>query len=433
MPANVEAERIILGSVLMVPGVFRSVRSALRPSQLYLVSHAEIYRAFNALFEANREIDFVTVQDVLSARGQLDFVGGPAYLGSLIDGVPRLSNLDEYIQIVVEKSRLRQLIQFTNNLQQRAYASEAPGDLVDAMAAWCKKNASATDSSLVFNRDLADVVKDKLDRARENPDVTMGLRTGLDRFDYAINGIDKSQLVTVAGYSSLGKTALALQWLDSMTSRRATSGKRVVALYVTLEMSPEELFLRQVSQRVSLGGRTMLQGRYVSAMTPKIDEAIESLRGFEVAYIGSAERGAAEITNKLDRLQAIYGDAAEYVVFVDTLQLMVSGDEDDHRAVARASRENKQIASAYKVPIIQLSQITVPNTYDLSIEPHEGMLRGAKSIYHDSDLLVFLHAPTGNTNDPDRQLIKRKDRWGPRVEYFDLIYNGAATRFSEIV
>lgn len=434
LPSNIEAEKAVLGAVLLDERILPQATTILEGDDFFLDSNKRIYRKMRMVAQSGRKIDPITLQDALRNSGELDLVGGPAYIAALIDGVPRFTNIDEYCRIVKGKSILRKIIKQTNYAMELAFEQDTEGEeILLQLQNWCSKTrAGVEDKSMVPHADVVREVWAEIQGAQANPSAAMGIRTGFPRVDYSINGAEKGDLITLAGASSLGKTTMALQW--AMNAARGYQGqaRKVVPLYVTLEIPPKKLVYKTLATRTGISVRKMKQGNISSEELGEISLATIEAEDIEMEYVAKIKDTKRAIAGFIERLQLKTKNQADIIVFIDTLQLSAraGNEESQFAAIARASEEMKELTMDYNVPIVQLSQLTVPTGATITTEPDESWLRGAKSIFHDSDKVFILHCPDG-LDSTRRQLIKRKDREGERVEYFELDFDGARSQFME--
>src|ERR1700740_464278 len=244
LPNNLEAERSVLGAVLLDNNALNTAIEALRAEDFFLPQHRHVFTQMIALAEAQQAIDLVTLTEELHRRGELEASGGTPYLASLVDGVPRVSNVEHYARIVKEKAILRNLIHATHNIQQRALEGEDGADAI-------LDNAESSIFALAEDRvkagllPIKDIVRDNLERLekifREVKSIT-GVSTGYTELDKLLSGLQNSELLILAARPSQGKTALALNLAENISIRAPLP----VAVF-SLEMSKESLLQRLVA------------------------------------------------------------------------------------------------------------------------------------------------------------------------------------------
>ncbi|HUI50569.1 MAG TPA: replicative DNA helicase, partial [Terriglobales bacterium] len=244
LPSNLDAERSILGAILLDNNALNTAIEALKPDDFFIPQHRNIFNRMIALGEAQQAIDLVTLTEELHRRSELEASGGAPYLASLVDGMPRVTNVEHYARIVKEKAMLRNLIHATHNIQQRAFDGEDGADTI-------LDNAESSIFAIAEDRikagliSVKDIVRDNFERLekifREGKSVT-GVSTGYGELDKLLSGLQPSELIILAARPSQGKTALALNLAENVAIR----GGLPVALF-SLEMSKESLLQRLVA------------------------------------------------------------------------------------------------------------------------------------------------------------------------------------------
>src|ERR1700741_1408628 len=244
LPNNLDAERSILGAILLDNHALNTAIENVRPEDFFLDQHRRVYTQMIALGESQQAIDLVTLTEELHRRGELEAAGGAPYLSALADGMPRVSNIEHYARIVKEKALLRNLIHATHNIQQRAFEGEDGADAV-------LDNAESSIFALAEDRvkigliPIKDIVRDNFERLekifREGKSIT-GIPTGYTELDKLTSGLQPSELLILAARPSQGKTALALNLMENIAIR----GGHPVAMF-SLGMSKESLLQRLVA------------------------------------------------------------------------------------------------------------------------------------------------------------------------------------------
>ena len=433
LPSNIEAERAILGAVLLVPQLIREAQIELTADDFFLDSHKRVYRAMVQLNADSRDINPISLQDVLRNAGALDLIGGPAFVACLTDGVARFTNISEYIRIVKGKRLCRRIIQASDLTMKRAFEQEdEPEKILLQLANWCSKAlAGLRDEGLESHGELVESALRQIQAVRANPAIGQGITTGFVSLDNAVNGFERGSKYVIAGYSSLGKTTLAKQ-MSEAAAFSSTEERRVVPLYVSLEMTGRQLVEKDIARLSGVGVRSMRRGILTAEEYGNVLDAGMRSAGMELYYVSKLRALKDGLRTRIEQLQLKTENKAELVVFIDTLQLfasVTSGPESND--VAEAANDLKQIAIDYNLPIVELSQITTDGKYKIEDEPNESMLRGSRDIFMAADVLWFIHAPEG-LESTRRQLIQRKDRFGPRIKYYEFDFQGARNQFVEM-
>src|SRR5579864_8875359 len=244
MPQNVEAERSILGAILLDNNAINPAIEKLKPEDFFHDHHRRIYQQMIVLGEAQQAIDLVTLTEQLQRSGELESVGGAAYVAQLMDGMPRITNVEHYARIVKEKALLRGLIHATSAIQQQALEAEEDADLIldRAESSIFQLAEDRVRSGLVGLNDVVTESRARISQIYAGGRRISGLSTGYDLLDNLTSGLQPSELIILAARPSMGKTAFALNLAENIGVR----GNKPVAIF-SLEMSKESLLLRLLS------------------------------------------------------------------------------------------------------------------------------------------------------------------------------------------
>src|SRR6202047_2167414 len=282
MPQNVEAERSILGAILLDNNAINPAIEKLKPEDFFHDHHRRIYQQMIVLGETQQAIDLVTLTEQLQRSGELESVGGAAYISQLMDGVPHITNVEHYARIVKEKSLLRGLIYATHAIQQQALEAEEDADAIldRAESAIFQLAEDRVRSGLVGVRD---VVRENFERIsqifNEGKRIT-GLSTGYHQLDNLTSGFQNSELLILAARPSMGKTALALNIAENVSLR----GNKPVAIF-SLEMSKESLLLRLLSSDAQIDSHKFRTGHLSREDGGKIPISLTRLAGGAVGVV----------------------------------------------------------------------------------------------------------------------------------------------------
>src|SRR5687768_6856916 len=257
LPHNLEAERSVLGAVLIHNDAFNQAAEVLNSRDFYRDAHRRIFDKMIALSERNNAIDFVTLKEELSRSGEVDEVGGPAYIASLADGVPRATNVEYYARIVKEKATLRNLIYAANKIVTNAYEADQDSDLIldEAESAIFSVADDRLKAGFVPMRDLVKESFPKIEQLFEQKRLITGVPTGFVDMDEMTRGLQGGDLIIVAARPSMGKTSLVL----NMAQYVATQPDRTVGFF-SLEMSKESLFLRLLTSEAQIDSHRLMSG-----------------------------------------------------------------------------------------------------------------------------------------------------------------------------
>jgi len=433
LPQNLEAERSILGAVLLDNHALNAAVQILRSEDFFLSQHRHIFERMVQLSEKQQAIDTITLMEDLARRGELEAAGGVAYLSQLADGLPRVTNVDHYSRIVKEKSILRGLIHSTAAIQEQAFASGEDADVILDRAE-SKIFQLAEDRVKAGLIGVKDLVKDGFERLEkifsEGRRIT-GLATGYAGLDNETAGLQPSELIILAARPSMGKTALALNIAENVGLRQ----REPVAIF-SLEMSKESLLLRLLASEARVDAHKFRTGHMSRDDWGKVTSALANLGEAPIWIDDSASSTVLEMGAKARRLKR---DRGLSLMIVDYLQLVVptgSGRQTNRQEeVSSMSRALKGLAKELKVPIIVLSQLTrAPEREDR--KPQLADLRESGAIEQDADVVLFINRPNFYKTDlpeEDRakaELIIAKQRNGP-TGLLNFVFLARHTRFEE--
>jgi replicative DNA helicase len=433
LPQNLEAERSILGAVLLDNHALNAAVQVLRSEDFFLSQHRHIFERMVQLSEKQQAIDTITLMEDLSRRGELEAAGGVAYLSQLADGLPRVTNVDHYSRIVKEKAILRGLIHSTAAIQEQAFASGDDADVILDRAE-SKIFQLAEDRVKAGLIGVKDLVKDGFERLEkifsEGRRIT-GLATGYPGLDNETAGLQPSELIILAARPSMGKTALALNIAENVGLRQ----REPVAIF-SLEMSKESLLLRLLASEARVDAHKFRTGHMSRDDWSKVTGALANLGEAPIWIDDSASSTVLEMGAKARRLKR---DRGLSLMIVDYLQLVVptGGGRNTNRQeeVSGMSRALKGLAKELKVPIVVLSQLTrAPEREDR--KPQLADLRESGAIEQDADVVLFINRPNFYKTDlpeEDRakaELIIAKQRNGP-TGLLNFVFLARHTRFEE--
>ncbi len=431
LPHNLDAERSVLGAVLLDNHALYSALEFLRAEDFFLDQHRRIYDRMIALGEGRRAIDLVTLVDELDRQGELDAAGGAAYLAQLLDGVPRVSNVEHYARIVKEKSLLRSLVSVAETIQQQALAGEegAEETLDRAESLIFSLAEQRVGSGLVRVKEVVRENYERLERLASEGKRVTGLATGYQQLDNLTSGLQPSELIILAARPSMGKTSLVLNIAEHVV----LAEKKPVAIF-SLEMSKEPLLLRMLGSRARLNMHKFRTGHFSRDDVRAMGAAAAELGESPLWMDDSSSVTVMEIGAKARRLAREKGLA---LVIVDYLQLIAVRGRFGNRneEVASISRGLKGLAKELKVPVMVLSQLTrAPEREER--RPQLADLRESGAIEQDADVVLFIHRPhfyKPDLPEEDRrkaELLIAKQRNGP-TDRVSFVFFEQYTRFEE--
>src|SRR6186997_3295116 len=365
LPHNLEAERSVLGAILVHNNAFNLAAQVIDSNDFYRDAHRRIFDKMVALNERHDAIDFVTLKEELARSGQLDDVGGPAYIASLADGVPRATNVEYYAKIVKEKSTLRNLIYAANKILTNAYEADQESDIVldEAESAIFAVADDRLKAGFVPMRDLVKESFPKIEQLFEQKRLITGVPTGFVDLDEMTRGLQPGDLIIVAARPSMGKTSLVL----NMAQHVAVQPDHTVGFF-SLEMSKESLFLRLLTSEAQIDSHRLMSGAIGQKDYGRISHALETLSAMRLYIDDSSNIGVLEMRAKCRRLLAEHG-----------LKL------------AAISRSLKGLAKELSVPIVVLSQLSRGPESRADHRPQLSDLRESGALEQDADVVMFIY------------------------------------------
>jgi replicative DNA helicase len=445
LPASVEAERSILGAILLDNHAYNEAAEKLRPEDFSLDSHRRIYSRMAELVDAHRAVDIVTLAEELARRKEVEAVGGVAYLASLTEGLPRRPSIEEYVRIVKDKSLARQLIVICSTAITRA-ADQSDEALVVLDSA---ESGLLEVSERGITRGFAgipEIVRDSfgtIDNLYAQQKEVTGLRTHYAQFDKMTSGLQSSDLIIIAARPSMGKTA----WGINIAENAAVLDGKVVAIF-SLEMSKESLLRRMLASQALVSMQKIQTGFIPKADRGKLMEALERLAESKIFIDDTPAIALSEMRAKARRLQRQQGGLD--LIVVDYLQLMTASAfgagarryENRTQEVSAVSRGLKALAKELRVPVVALSQLSrASEQRGGDKKPMLSDLRESGSIEQDADVVAFIHRDSyynkdeNGDEDPDSknkaEIIIAKQRNGPTGSVH-LAYIAECTRFENM-
>jgi replicative DNA helicase len=413
LPHNLEAERAVLGAVLLDAEAIHRAVEFIKDTDFFRDAHRRIFAKMLELAERSQAIDFITVKDELNRSGDLDQVGGPAYIASLVDGLPRGVNVADYARIVKEKSSLRSLIQSANRVLASAYqAEDDAGAIIDEAEREIFSIAEgAIHQGFVSMRDLANASFAVVEQAHSRKQLVTGVPTGFIELDEMLAGLQPSDLIIVAARPSMGKTSLVLNIAQHVgTKTNMTVG------FFSLEMSKEQLFLRMLTSEAGIDAHRLRTGFLGERDFPKLTHAMEALGGARIFIDDSASIGVLEMRAKARRLKAEHGLD---LIIIDYIQLMQGRGRFENRVteLASISRGLKGLAKELGVPVVVLSQLSRAPENRPNKRPQLSDLRESGALEQDADVVIMIFREdmyeATEENQGVAELIIAKQRNGP--------------------
>jgi replicative DNA helicase len=431
LPNNLEAERSILGAILLDNNALNTAIEALKAEDFFLPQHRHVFQQMITLGEAQHAIDLVTLTEELHRVGELEAAGGAPYLASLTDGVARVSNVEHYARIVKEKAVLRNLIHTTHNIQQRAFEAEEGADSIldGAESSIFALAEDRVKSGLVPIKEIVHESFDRLEKIfREGKSIT-GISTGYGELDKLLSGLQPSELIILAARPSQGKTAMALNFAENIAIR----GGLPVAIF-SLEMSKESLLQRLVASVAQVDAHKFRTGHLSREDWKRMTEALGRISNAPLWVDDAGSTSVLEIGAKARRVKREKGLS---LLVVDYLQLITGRGRFNSRQeeVASISRGLKGLAKELQIPVLVLSQLTRAPERD-ERGPQLSDLRESGAIEQDADVVMFIYRPNFfnmNATPEERDMadiLIAKQRNGP-TDKVKFVFRSRMTRFEE--
>jgi replicative DNA helicase len=415
LPHNLEAERSVLGAILVHNEAFNLATEIITDKDFFRDAHRRIFDKMIALNERGHAIDFVTLKEELARAGELDDVGGPAYVASLADGVPRATNVEYYARIVKEKSTLRSLIYAANKILTNAYEAEQEPDIIldEAESSIFAVADDRMKAGFIPMRDLVKESFPKIEQLFEQKRLVTGTPTGFVDLDDMTRGFQPGDLVIIAARPSMGKTSLVLN-----ISQYVAMQPGLTVGFFSLEMSKESLFLRLLTSEAQIDSHRLMSGAIGQKDYGRISHALETLSAMRLFIDDTSTIGVMEMRAKARRLQAEHGLS---LLVVDYIQLMSGRGRFENRTLelAAISRSLKGLAKELRVPIVVLSQLSRAAETRSDHRPQLSDLRESGALEQDADLVILIYRPDVYNKDPNipdagtAELIIAKQRNGP--------------------
>jgi replicative DNA helicase len=435
MPANVEAERSILGAILLDNHAFNDAAEHLRADDFSLDAHRRIYSRMLELAESSRPIDIITLVEELEQKKDLQAIGDVGYVSSLLDGVPDRPSIEHYVRIVRDKAILRGLIGVANTAIAKASEQAEPADeiLNDAEAAVFALSEKRIGKGFQGIQDIVRNSFGSIDALLKRGQRITGLATHYTDLDEMTSGLQKADLVILAARPSMGKTSFAM----NIAENAAIDDSKTVGIF-SLEMSSEALLQRLLCSRAIVDAHKMRTGSLWSDDMKKVVRAMEELATAQIFIDDTPGISLTEMRAKARRLKQAQGRLD--LLVVDYLQLMSGGSkrfENRTQEVSAISRGLKAIAKELEVPVIALSQLSrAPESRGGDHRPQLSDLRESGSIEQDADVVMFIfREEIYKQDDPElkgrAEIIIAKQRNGP-IGKFQLAFLHNSTRFANL-
>ncbi len=430
-PHSQEAEQAVLGALMIDHRAWDRMSDQLVAEDFYRNDHRLIFQAMNYLAERSQPFDVLTVAETLKQRQQLEVAGGEGYLFELAKNTPTAANVQAYADIVRERAILRQLITIGTDLAEKAYSAtdEESKDLLDVaeqrvfqIAQQHSREAGPVDISTVLAR-----TSDKIDELFRRGDTLTGVSSGFTDFDNMTSGLQKGELIIIAGRPSMGKTSFAMNIAENV----AIQSQKPVVIF-SMEMPAESLAMRMLSSLSRVDLSKVLTGKLTELDWPRVTNAISLLAETRMYIDDSAGLSPSDVRSRARRIARENNGLG--LIVVDYLQLMHVPGIKDNRVleISEISRSLKTLARELEVPVIALSQLNRSLEQRTDKRPVMSDIRESGAIEQDADLIAFIYRDeVYNKETADKniaEILIRKQRNGP-IGDFKVTFLGNLTKF----
>ena len=414
-PSSIEAERAVLGGLMLDASGWDRVVDLIKEEDFYRRDHQLVFRAIASLIDANHPCDVVTVSEWLDGHGDAKVEGGLAYIGELAESTPSAANVAAYARIVRARAVLREMIATGSAIADRAYRTEGRPvtELVEEaeqlVYAIGDRRRSAGGPEAI--RDVLVGVFERIDELHQLESDITGVPTGFIDLDRRTAGLQRGDLIVVAGRPSMGKTALALNIVESAAIRT-----KLGAIVFSMEMSSEQLTMRFLSALGGIDSHKIRTGKLEDADWPRLTSAMTMLNESRIFLDDSGDLTPTELRARCRRLKREHDIG---LVVVDYLQLMHVPGTSENRAteISEISRSLKALARELKVPVVALSQLNRGLEARSEKRPMLSDLRESGAIEQDADVILFIYRDEvyneESTDKGKAEIIIGKQRNGP--------------------
>jgi len=433
-PHSIEAEQSLLGGLMLSNEAWDRIMELVNDADFYRHEHRLIYRAMTALAAENHPFDVITLSEHLNGIDQLEAVGGLAYLGDLVRNTPSASNILSYALIVRERSTMRQLISAATEIATRNFNPEGRSSAelleeAERRIMEISENRVQRGGPQGVNELLRRAV-DRIDELYDSASAITGLSTGFIDLDERTSGLQRSDLVIVAGRPSMGKTAFAMNLVE-----HAVLKQEKPVLVFSMEMPAESLIVRMLSSIGRIDQHRLRNGQLHEDDWPRLTSAVAALKDRPLFIDDTPALSPGELRSRARRLKREHGDIA--MIMVDYLQLMqIPGSAEGRTAeVSEISRNLKAVAKEFSCPMVALSQLNRSLEQRPNKRPVMSDLRESGGIEQDADVIAFIYRDeVYHEETPDKgvaEIIIGKQRNGP-IGTVRLTFLKEFTRFENL-
>ena len=420
-PHAYDAERAVLGGIMLDAEALERLEGSLEPEHFYVEANARIFYVIQELSARGQPVDALTIKDNLERRDELASCGGESYLADLVTAVPTSANVKHYADLVRERSVLRELLSVCSSVSRDVYEETARD--VNEHLDTAEKNILAVAEK--FNRSRPSFAKmsdlmlssyRELEERYANKQLVTGVSTGFDDLDEKTSGMQRGDLIIVAGRPSMGKTAFSMNLAQNAAMRASDKNSGVVAVF-SLEMSSQQIALRMLACEARVDMQHLRTGRFSSDDWRKLAAASGSLAESKIFIDDTPAISVMELRSKCRRLKR--ENKGLDMVLIDYIQLMSGRASSENRAqeVSEISRSLKGLAKELDVAVIALSQLNRSLEQRADKRPVMSDLRESGAIEQDADVIMFIYRDEVYNKKPENEglaeIIIAKQRQGP--------------------
>lgn len=432
LPHSLEAEKAVLGAILLHPSALATAAGKLNPGDFFRSAHEHLFRALLTLERAGTAIELVTVAEELKRVQRLDDVGGLGYIASLVDGMPRSANVEHYAAIVLDRSKLRATITIAQTVADEAYeAAEAASAILGRAEARLFQITAGNGKQTGFRR-LADIIPDvmeQVERWHAAPGAVSGVPSGLVDLDAMLRGFQPNTLNVIAARPSMGKSSL----VENIARHAAKQG--FVCGVFSLEMADEEYAVRALAAEAKVDSHRMQSGRLHQTDYGRMSQAIGGLSELPLFVSDDPYVTARDVRAQARRLREQEGRLD--LIAVDYTQLMLSEDKAENRAieVGNITRALKGLAKELSIPVLALAQLNRELEKRDDKHPRLSDLRDSGRIEEDADVVLFIYRDDHYNRESQKpgvaELMIAKHRNGP-IGTVEVTWQKEFTRFENL-
>jgi replicative DNA helicase len=434
-PHSVEAEQSLLGGLMLDQRAWDQIADAVGIDDFYRADHRLIFEAIATLVQRDQPPDGVTVSEYLERQGHLAAAGGIDYIARLVEETPSAANVRAYARIVRENAMLRQLIEIGGDIAASAHGSEGRSvselvDLAEQRVFEIADRGQRRGAGFVQLKQILPLTIDRLDMLSQSGSDITGVSTGFTEMDKMTAGLQRGELIVIAGRPSMGKTTLAVNIAEN-----AAIGHQIPTAIFSMEMSAEQLTFRMIGSIGRVNQSSLRRGRLSDEDWSRIDSAVTMMSSAPIHIDDSAGLSPTDVRARARRLKREHGLG---LIVIDYLQLMQVSGTVENRAteISEISRSLKALSKELDVPVIALSQLNRSVEQRTDKRPVMSDLRESGAIEQDADVIVFIYREEVYEPDTPRKgvadIIIGKQRNGP-VGEFHLTFLGEFTKFENLV